>query len=106
MRVAYFMDTYRIGGAERFLADLAAGVADAGHQVAVISPQSSVLDLVADTSHGVGLVRTKVDLASAKARPARAAALIRSVPELVAVLARLGPRVLHVSNGGYPGSDL
>jgi|tagenome__1003787_1003787.scaffolds.fasta_scaffold20982467_4 glycosyltransferase involved in cell wall biosynthesis len=106
MRIAYFTDTYRIGGAERFLADLVAGVAGAGHDVAVVSPQASVLDLVGESATGVDLVGTRVDYSAVSSWQDQLRALARASPELRAVISRLRPNVLHVSNGGHPGSDL
>src|SRR4051812_23162803 len=104
MRVAYFADTPRIGGAERYLADVAAGTAAAGHEVVVVSPQAEVLELVAPFARGV---RTGDDAYAGSPSPAaRAAALARSAPAVGLALARTGADLLHVNNGGYPGSDL
>src|SRR4051812_4047637 len=104
MRVAYFADTPRIGGAERYLADVAAGTAAAGHEVVVVSPQLEVLELVARFARGV---RAGDDAYARSPSPAaRAAALARSAPAIGRALARTGADLLHVNNGGYPGSDL
>ena len=56
MRIAYFTDTPRLGGAERFLADVAAGAEGAGHRITVISPQTFVLDFVAEAAPGARLM--------------------------------------------------
>jgi glycosyltransferase involved in cell wall biosynthesis len=106
MRIVYFTDTYRIGGAERFLADLAAGVRSAGHEVIIVSPQREVLEFVGAAAAGAELIRTKVDYSAAGTRRSHVSALLRGVPELRAVIARTRPEILHVNNGGYPGSDL
>src|SRR3954452_17876090 len=106
MRIVYFTDTYRIGGAERLLADLVTGVADAGHDVIAVSPQASVLDLVRATPHSVELVQTIIDYSAATSWQEQLHALIRSMPELRSLLLRLRPEILHVNNGGHPGSDL
>ncbi len=104
MRITYFMDTFRLGGAERFLGDLAAGVARVGHKVTVISPQADLLELVRTISPEPVLVQTKVDVWAARSRPARIGSFARSLPELPKALRRARGDVLHVNNGGYPGS--
>jgi glycosyltransferase involved in cell wall biosynthesis len=106
MRIAYFTDGYRIGGAERFLADLAAGVRSAGHEVVVMSPQREILELMGDTAPTAELIRTRVDYSAARTRRTQVAALLRGAPELRGVIARTRPDILHVNNGGHPGSDL
>ena len=77
MRITYFTDTYRIGGAERFLANVVAGAADAGHEVTVVSTQESVLELVADEVTTATLVRVNgrhlgTDVAAGAHRQVRA----------------------------------
>jgi glycosyltransferase involved in cell wall biosynthesis len=106
LRILYFTDTYRTGGAERFLADLVAGVADVGHDVTVASPQASVLELIRATAPGVELLQTQTDYSAAPSWQEQLRALMRSVPELRSMLLRLRPEILHVNNGGHPGSDL
>jgi glycosyltransferase involved in cell wall biosynthesis len=106
MRIAYFTDVSRIGGAEGFLADMAAAAVGAGHDVTVFSPQSFLLDYVHSAVSEARLVRGGVDFAAAKSRSARAGALIRGLPALPGSLSRLDADLLHVNNGGYPGSDL
>jgi glycosyltransferase involved in cell wall biosynthesis len=107
MRVTYFMDTPRLGGAERFLADLAAGVGGAGHEVTVVSPQPFLLDLVRSFAPDARLVSGgRTDYFSATPGLSTIAALIRAIPELRRTIARTKPDVLHANNGGYPGSDL
>jgi glycosyltransferase involved in cell wall biosynthesis len=107
MRVAYFMDTPRWGGAEEFLASLAAGACTAGHDVTVISPQRFLLDRVEAVAPPVQLVPAG-DTSYFSARPGLAtiAALARTAPEIRRVISARRPDVLHVNNGGYPGSDL
>lgn len=106
MRIVYFTDTYRIGGAERFLADLAAGIRSAGHEVVIVSPQRDVLEFVGAAASGVELIRTRVDYSATRTRRSHLVALFRGAPELRAVVARTRPDIVHVNNGGYPGSDL
>src|SRR5438876_1058382 len=45
MKIAYLTDTPRIGGAERFLVDIAEGAVRAGHEVTVLAPQAFLLRL-------------------------------------------------------------
>jgi glycosyltransferase involved in cell wall biosynthesis len=104
VRVAYFVDTPRIGGAERYVADVAAGVAGSGHEVVVVSPQSDVLDLVSGFARAV---RAGSDAYAGSPSPAaRARALAASAPAVGMALARTRADLVHVNNGGYPGSDL
>jgi glycosyltransferase involved in cell wall biosynthesis len=106
MRITYFTDTFRIGGAERFLADLAAGVTNAGHEVTVVSPQTSVLELIAGEVPAARVIRSRPDVWARTSRRARMAAFAHAVPELLVVLRRTRPHLLHFNNGGYPGSEL
>jgi glycosyltransferase involved in cell wall biosynthesis len=106
MRITYFTDTYRIGGAERVLVNLVVGAAGAGHDVTVAGTQASVLDLVAREAPAAALVRVKADLLGPSTRQARIAAFARAFPELAIALRRTRPQLVHVNNGGYPGSEL
>ena len=102
MRITYFTDTFRIGGAEQFLAGLVAGVARADHQVTVVSPQVSVLALVAAAAPGVDVIQTGTDVWARTSRPARMGAFARAVAGLPSALRRTRPDLLHVSNRGTP----
>src|SRR6266851_3419491 len=106
MKIVYFTDVARIGGAESFLADLAAAARGAGHDVTIFSPQPFLLDYLHAAVPEARLVRGSVDFAAAASRSARAGALVRALPALQVSLSRLDADVLHVNNGGYPGSDL
>jgi glycosyltransferase involved in cell wall biosynthesis len=106
MRIVYFTDTEQIGGAERHVADLAAAVAAAGHDVALLAPQDEMLDFVRATSTEVELRRAGDRAYHGTGGAARAAALARGLPGLRRALRRAGGDVLHVNNGGLPGSDL
>ena len=106
MRITYFTDTFRIGGAEQFLAGLVAGVAQVDHQVTVVSPQVSVLELVAAAAPAVEVIQTGTDVWARTSRPARMGAFARAVAGLPSALRRTRPDLLHISNGGYPGSEL
>jgi glycosyltransferase involved in cell wall biosynthesis len=107
MRIAYFMDTPRLGGAERFLADLAAGADAAGHEVTVLSPQRFLLDYVKETAFDANFeLAGRVDYFSARPGLATIASLVRAMPGLRRTIGRSRTDVLHINNGGYPGSDL
>src|SRR6476659_7313000 len=105
MRITYFADTFRIGGAERFLADVVAGAAGAGHEVTVVSPQASVLEFIAVEAPAAETVRSR-EVWTRPSRRARIGAFARALPELSIALRRTRADLVHVSNGGYPGSDL
>ena len=107
MQIAYFMDTPRLGGAERFLADLAGGAHAAGHDVTILSPQPILLEYIQETAPGLRMLQTgRVDYFTARPGLATIAALVRAMPELRREIARCRTDILHVNNGGYPGSDL
>src|SRR4051794_799334 len=106
MRITYFTDTFRIGGAERFLAGLAAGVADAGNHVTVVSPQASVLEFLSSEAPSVETIQTKTNAWVRPSRPRRMGAFARALVELPVAFRQSRPDLLHVNNGGYPGSEL
>jgi glycosyltransferase involved in cell wall biosynthesis len=87
------------------LADIAASAESAGHAVTLISPQDFALDFVASAAPGARLVRLKGVENSGRSRLRFALALLGSLPGLRAALARVEVDLLHVNNGGYPGSD-
>lgn len=107
MRIAHFIDTPRRGGAERVLQDLVAGCVAAGHDTALLSPQPWLLEQIASEVPGVATALTGSAAYAGTADPARRAwALAGALPGVAAAVRRLRPTVLHVHNGGYPGSDL
>jgi glycosyltransferase involved in cell wall biosynthesis len=106
MRIAYLTDVDRIGGAERFLATIASGAVGAGHDVTVLSPQPFLLDFMHEAVPHARLSLSRVDVAASASRWPRLGALARAAPSLPVSLARLNTELLHVNNGGYPGSDL
>lgn len=107
MRITYFTDTPRIGGAERFLANLVAASCDAGHQVTVIAPQPFLLDYVAETTRAPRFVTGgRVRHRSASSAAGTATALGRALPGLRKIVSTTDADLVHVNNGGYPGSDL
>ena len=107
MRVALFTDTPRMGGAERVLIDLAEAACAAGHDVCVLTPQRWLAESIATGSPGVRarvIARDIHGVAASRADVGRVLGL--ALPAMVRTLRHLAPDVLHVSNGGYPGSEL
>lgn len=107
MRIAHFIDTPRRGGAERVLQNVVAACVSAGHETTLLAPQAWLLEEIAAAVPGLATVVCGTDAYASAAGPARrAAALAAAMPSVAVALRRLGPDVLHVHNGGYPGSDL
>ncbi len=107
MRIVHFIDTPRRGGAERVLQDVVAACVGAGHQTTVLAPQRWLLENIAAEVPGATTAVTGSDAYATATGPARRArALAIALPSLATALRRLNPDVLHVHNGGYPGSDL
>jgi glycosyltransferase involved in cell wall biosynthesis len=107
MRIVYITDTREIGGAERYLASLATGVATHGHEVLLLAPQRELVAWLGREADGVRAARAFSDAYHDAPTPARrAAALLALVPRLARSLRRLAPDVVHVNNGGFPGSHL
>jgi glycosyltransferase involved in cell wall biosynthesis len=106
LRLAYFADTPRLGGAERFLVNVVAGAVAAGHDVTVLSPQVELLELVGGET-GSRLVRTGPrDVWKVSSPRGKLGTLMASLPLVGVALARTRADLLHVNNGGYPGSEL
>jgi glycosyltransferase involved in cell wall biosynthesis len=107
VRITYFTDTEEVGGAERYLADLAAGAIEAEHDVTVLAPQPDVLDFIHETAPAaqLGLAGTRVQHKKTTT-PGRAGVLAKALPRLAGSFHRARPDIVHVNNGGYPGSDL
>lgn len=107
MRVLYLTDTIRMGGAERVLADLARAAVAAGHETIVLAPQAYLVEELAASVPGADVRRFGDDaFRTAATLAARGRSLLAQVPALVRVMRSLRPDVLHVSNGGHPGSGL
>jgi glycosyltransferase involved in cell wall biosynthesis len=106
VRIAYFHYSTGLGGSERFLADVVAGAGKAGHETVVLSPQRSLLDFVQGYAPDVELVELALpDLPSGSAPASTIVALVRTLPGISRSLRRARATLLHVNNGGYPGSD-
>ncbi|MEA2195483.1 MAG: hypothetical protein QOG42_1917, partial [Solirubrobacteraceae bacterium] len=107
MRVVYFADTIRLGGAERVLADLARAAVAAGHHTIVLAPQPYLVEELAAVVPGADVRRFGDDaFRTAPTLVARGRSLLGQMPALVRAMRALRPDVLHVSNGGHPGSGL
>ena len=107
MRIVHLADTRSIGGAERHLATLAQQTAMCGHEVLLLAPQESFVAWLAREAPGAQAMRAFDDrYQDAPTQARRGAALLALLPEVVRSLRDLAPDVLHVNNGGYPGSDL
>ncbi len=107
MRILYVTDTRGIGGAERYLATLAEGAAERGHEALLLAPQEEVVAWLRREAPSVHAERAFSDAYHDASNPARrGAALLALLPRLAHSLRRLRPDVVHVNNGGFPGSDL
>jgi glycosyltransferase involved in cell wall biosynthesis len=107
MRIVYLADTRAIGGAERYLAALAEHVADSAHETFVLAAQQELVDWLSDEAPGAVVERAFSDSYQDASGAARRGALLTGMlPGMVKALRRLAPDVLHVNNGGFPGSDL
>lgn len=105
MHVAYLADSRRIGGAERYLADIAAGAVAAGYEATVVAPQPALLEYVCGLVPAVRCLRAgSDDYYDAPSQVRRAALLARTAPAVARAVGRAD--LLHVNNGGYPGADL
>ncbi len=106
-RIAFFTDAPRVGGAERYLAEVVAAAQAAGHEAHVLAPQEDVLQAIARGAPGARLRRVASDdYARASSMSGRARALAPSARALRSALRGSGAEVLLLNNGGYPGSDL
>ena len=107
MRILYLTDTREIGGAERHVVDLAAGLAATGHEVFVLAPQDEFVGYAAREASGARALRAFSDAYHDAPTPARRLhALAGQLRRMIGAFRRIGPDVLHVNNGGWPGADL
>jgi glycosyltransferase involved in cell wall biosynthesis len=89
------------------LHDLVAACVRAGHEVTVLAPQAWLLEHIAADVPGISTAVTgSDDYATAGGPWRRAWALAAALPSIATAVRRFSPDVLHVHNGGYPGSDL
>jgi glycosyltransferase involved in cell wall biosynthesis len=103
----YVTDTREIGGAERYLAILAERAASSGHHTTLLAPQRDLVAWFQREAPGVRAAQCLDDsYHDAPGATRRGAALLAQLPRLVRTLRPLAPDVVHINNGGYPGSDL
>jgi glycosyltransferase involved in cell wall biosynthesis len=106
-RIAFFADAPRVGGAERYLADVVAATGAAGHEAHVLAPQDELLLAIARAAPAAQLMKLAGSAyALAPSMPRRALALARSARSLRSALRATGADTVLLNNGGYPGSDL
>jgi glycosyltransferase involved in cell wall biosynthesis len=107
MRILYFTDTRVVGGAERNLADVAGGSAAAGHAVLIAAPQRALVEWLTREAPAARVLQALKDTYhDAPTPPRRAGSLLVALAQLVHLLRRIRPDLVHVNNGGFPGSDL
>jgi glycosyltransferase involved in cell wall biosynthesis len=107
MRILYLTDTRQVGGAERYLVDLAEGMHQNGHEVALAAPQEEMVEFAAREAPGIRVLRALGDAHhDAAGLTGRACTLAPQFGAMVRLIRRVGPDLLHVNNGGWPGSDL
>jgi len=107
VKIVYIADTRAIGGAERYLVTLVEATARSGHEVLLLAPQEDLVRWLAREAPSARTIRAISDAyQDAPSQSRRGAALLALLPDLVRQLSRLAPDVVHVNNGGFPGSDL
>jgi glycosyltransferase involved in cell wall biosynthesis len=107
MRVAFFVDTYRAGGAERYYVELANALARRGVDVHTLTSRNPALPYLQE--HLAGRITLHVLSPRVHFDAGFLRNVIRVMPplaELRRALRRLRPDLLHINNGGYPGSHL
>jgi len=105
LRIVHFADTPRRGGAELVLLRNVAAQLNAGHEVDVLTPQTWMADEVRELP-GAKAAVVGDDAFRDILGLRRQGMILRQIPALVSALRKRRPDVLHVNNGGYPGSDL
>lgn len=107
VRIVYYTDTREIGGAEQNLVDMARIAVEANLDVWLLAPQAELVAWISERVPGAQVLRVGDDLYVEAQSPAvRVRLLLRQVRRLGGVLRTLQPSILHVNNGGFPGSDL
>jgi glycosyltransferase involved in cell wall biosynthesis len=108
MRIVFLSDTAdRVGGAERYLADLCTGLVEADHEVHVLTPDNDVVPFLQSRVDGtVNICRLGRPWDLDVPMPRVALRLPRPLLSVAAALRRLHPDVFHSNNGGYPGSHV
>ena len=107
MRIALFHDSVRIGGAELYLLEIARGALAAGLDVHVVSPEGVLPPFLRerlDEPPPIHVLPARPTFGRGFARDIARAAI--PVAQVARAIRRLRPDVVHVNNGGYPGSHL
>jgi glycosyltransferase involved in cell wall biosynthesis len=87
--------------------DVAAAASAAGHAVTVVSPQEALLASMRDAAPAADAVRAGSDAyAAAPSMTRRVRALLPGATAVARAVRAARPDLVHVNNGGYPGSDL
>lgn len=107
LKITFAADAPRIGGAEAYLAAVIAAACDGGHAATLVAPQDDLLERVRAEAPSARLVLAGSAAFEEAPNPAaRFAGVLQAVAPMAAAVARSRPDVLHLNNGGYPGSDL
>lgn len=107
MRIAYHTDTREIGGAEQNLVDMARIALDQGHDVLLFVPQIELAGWLARQVPAADVRHVGSDRYHDASSPAhRLRGLAQQARVLGSELRRARADLLHVNNGGFPGSDL
>lgn len=106
LRILHFADTPRRGGAEGILLRNVEAQVAAGHDVEVLTAQPWLADEVRATVPGARASTVGDERFRAADGLQRRLRVVAQLPAIVRALRARRPDVLHVNNGGYPGSDL
>ncbi|MCW3001162.1 MAG: glycosyl transferase group 1 [Conexibacter sp.] len=106
LQILHFADTPRRGGAEGILMHNVAAQVAAGHDVEVLTAQRWLAGEVAETIPGARATVVGDEGFHGSDGVRRRLRVLAQVPSLARALRARRPDVLHVNNGGYPGSDL
>jgi glycosyltransferase involved in cell wall biosynthesis len=106
LRIVHFADTPRRGGAELVLVRNAVAQAQAGHHVEILTAQDWLAEEI--LAGGSGATASVVGTEAFRESDGleRRLRVVAQLFPLARALRRRRPDVLHVNNGGYPGSDL
>jgi glycosyltransferase involved in cell wall biosynthesis len=102
--IALYTEHSSVGGAGRYLADLARRIAARGRRTTVLAPASPLSDFLREEAAGAEVIALPA-VAAPGAFVANTTRLLVPTMQLARTLHSLRPDVLHISNGGYPGSD-
>lgn len=103
--VVFYSEHSSVGGAGVLMKLMAEGAAAHGFQTTVAVPDSRLAEFACSEIAGVSVV-TLPAVAPAGGVAANVSRLVRPSVQFARLLRRLEPDIVHISNGGYPGSDL